>query len=228
MVEAFRGVRLSLMHAYGTAVPLMVTLSSPGSGDGKSFISSNLALAFAELGRRTLLIDGDIRRGALHRLFGLSRKPGLTDYLRGGMEWEALIQRTEHKALDFVGCGTRLQTGPELLSSAPMGLLLKELRSRYDVILVDSPPLGAGIDPFVLGTLTGNLLMVVRTGSTDREMAGAKLDLLQRLPIRILGAVLNGVSATGLYRYYYRHYAYLPGYQAEDEEPTGVHDLVNV
>ncbi len=228
VVEAFRSIRLSLMHAYGTAGPLMVTLSSPGSGDGKSFISSNLALAFAELGRRTLLIDGDIRRGALHRLFGLSRKPGLTDYLRGGMEWEALIQRTEHKALDFVGCGTRLQTGPELLSSAPMGLLLKELRSRYDVILVDSPPLGAGIDPFVLGTLTGNLLMVVRTGSTDREMAGAKLDLLQRLPIRILGAVLNGVSATGLYRYYYRHYAYLPGYQAEDEEPTGAHDLVNV
>src|SRR5690606_25343009 len=142
--------------------PLMVTLSSPGSGDGKSFISSNLALAFAELGRRTLLIDGDIRRGALHRPFGLSRKPGLTDYLRGGMEWEALIQRTEHKALDFVGCGTRLQTGPELLCSAPMGLLLEELRSGYDVIIVDSPPLGAGIDPFVLGTLTGNLLMVVR------------------------------------------------------------------
>lgn len=228
VVEAFRSIRLNLMHAYGAAGPLMVTLSSPGSGDGKSFISANLALAFAELGRRTLLIDGDIRRGALHRVFGLSRKPGLIDYLRGDVGWEALIQRTEHKGLDFVGCGTRLQSGPELLASGPMGPLLKELRSRYDVILVDSPPLATGIDPFVLGTLTGNLLLIMRTGSTDRDMAGAKLDLLQRLPIRILGAVLNGVSATGLYRYYYRHYAYLPGYQAEDEEPTDVSDLVKV
>lgn len=228
VVEAFRSIRLNLVHAYGGAGPIMVTVSSPGSGDGKSFISANLALAFAELGRRTLLIDGDIRRGALHRFFGLTRKPGLTDYLRGAVEWEALIQRTEHKSLDFVGCGTRLQSGPELLASGPMGALLKEMRSRYDVILVDSPPLAAGIDPFVLGTLTGNLLLILRTGSTDREMAGAKLDLLQRLPIRILGAVLNGVSASGLYRYYYRHYAYLPGYQAEDEEPEGANNLVKV
>ena len=226
VVEAFRTIRLNLMHAYGTAGPVMVTVSSPGSGDGKSFTSANLALAFAELGRRTLLIDGDIRRGALHRLFGLTRKPGLIDYLRGGVEWEALIQRTEHKSLDFIGCGTRLQSGPELLASGPMGSLLKELRSRYDVILVDSPPLAAGIDPFVLGTLTGNMLLVLRTGRTDREMAGAKLDLLQRLPVRILGAVLNDVSASGLYRYYYRHYAYLPGYQAEDEEPAGAGNLV--
>ena len=90
-----------------------------------------------------------------------------------------------------------------------------ELRARYDVILLDSPPLGAGVDPFVLGAATGNLLLVLRTGTTDRRMADAKLKLLKRLPIRLLGAVLNDIRAQGVYRYY----TYLYGYTtSEDDE----------
>src|SRR5690606_25809340 len=96
LIESFRSIRLSLNHAYGAAGPVMLTISSPGSGDGKSFISSNLALAFAELGERTLLIDGDIRRGALHRLFGVTRKPGLTDLLSGEATLDEVIRPTSH------------------------------------------------------------------------------------------------------------------------------------
>jgi Mrp family chromosome partitioning ATPase len=81
-------------------------------------------------------------------------------------------------------------------------------------VLVDSPPLGAGVDPFVLGAATGNLLLVVRSGETDRHLAEAKLSLVHRLPIRLLGAVLNDVRATGSYRYY----RYLYGYAADEEE----------
>lgn len=213
MVEAFRETRLNLVHAYGGTGPLVLTLTSPGSGDGKSFVSSHLALAFAELGHKTLLIDGDTRRGELHRLFQASRKPGLMDHLVGNVSREQIIQSTASSTLDLIACGTRQQNGPELLGSGAMSELIAGLRSRYGVILIDSPPLGAGVDPFVLSTLTSNVLLVVRTGATKRDYAEAKFDLLARLPVRILGAVLNGATPDGAYRYY----SYLSGYEAVDE-----------
>jgi succinoglycan biosynthesis transport protein ExoP len=216
IVEALRGIRLGLVHAHGAAGPLLVTITSPGPGEGKSFVVANLALAFADAGHRTMLLDGDVRRGELHRMLGVSRKPGLTDFLGGRSSREDVIQRTRYPLLNFVGGGTRSADAPELLASPALPQLLLSLRGAYDVILLDSPPLGAGVDPFVLGTATGNLLLVLRTGVTDRELAEAKLDMLDRLPIRILGAVLNDVRPTGHYRYYGYHY-YADGYEVRDE-----------
>jgi Mrp family chromosome partitioning ATPase len=96
-----------------------------------------------------------------------------------------------------------------------MQRLLEQLHQRFNAVLVDSPPLGAGVDPFVLGAATGNMVVVLRTGATDRKMAEAKLKLLERLPIRPLGAVLNDIRAQGVYRYY----TYLYGYTtSEDDE----------
>ena len=214
VVEALRSIRLGLVHAYGAAGPLITTITSPGSGDGKSFIAANLALAFADAGHRTLLVDGDIRRGALHRILGAQRKPGLIDYLGGQATREQVVQATRITSVDFIGCGTRKMGGPELLASPAMSQLLIGLRGSYGVIIVDSPPLGAGVDPLILGSMTGSVLLVLRNGVTDRELTLAKLELLGRLPIRVLGAVLNDVRATGAYRYY----SYLSGYSAEDEK----------
>jgi succinoglycan biosynthesis transport protein ExoP len=88
------------------------------------------------------------------------------------------------------------------------------MKARFNVIIVDSPPMGAGIDPFVLSTATGHLLLVLRSGETDRALAEAKLKLLDRLPIRLLGAVLNDIRATeGAYKYY----GYVYGYSAEED-----------
>jgi tyrosine-protein kinase Etk/Wzc len=220
VVEALRGIRLGLLHAHGVAGPLITTISSPGPSEGKSFVTSNLALAFADAGHRTLLIDGDVRRGELHRLLGTQRKPGMTDFLQGAAQREDIVQSTQYESLWFIGGGTRVHSAPELLSSPALAQLLLALRSSYDVILVDSPPLGAGVDPFVLATATGNLLMVLRTGVTDREMAEAKLDMVDRLPIRVLGAILNDVHTGGVYRYYGYHY-YLDGYETQDEGEGG-------
>ncbi len=213
VLEAFRTIRLNVVNAYGSAGPLMLTISSPGPGDGKSFVASNLALSFSELGYRTLLVDGDIRRGTLHRVLDSERKPGLMDFLDGTIEEDQLIRHTRYERLHLITSGSRLRHGPELLSSAAMRDLLLGLRGDYDAILVDSPPLGAGVDPFALGTLTGNMLVVVRSGTTNRDMAESKLDLLERLPIRLLGAVFNGVPPLSGYGYY----RYVPGYAARDE-----------
>lgn len=213
VVEALRSIRLNITNAYGSAGPLVTTITSPGSGDGKSFLSSNLALAFADAGHKTLLIDGDIRRGTLHRVLNVNRKPGLLDFLSGQATREQAIQATRMPSVDFIGCGTRKMGGPELLASPAMSQLLISLRSQYSVIIIDSAPLGAGVDPLVLGSLTGSLILVLRTGVTDRELAQAKLSDLDRLPIRILGAVLNDVKPEGIYKYY----SYLPGYSSDDE-----------
>lgn len=220
LVEAFRSIRLNIMHAAGTSGgTLVLTVSSPESGDGKSFVSSNLALAFAEQGQRTLLIDGDIRRGTLHRLLGCERKPGLTDYLAGKVGREAIVKPTAYPGLHLIPSGTRMQSGPELLSTQRMRDLVHDLRGLYTVIIMDSAPLGAGVDPYVLGTVSGNLMLVLRVGATNRGFAEAKIDLLGRLPIRTLGAVLNDVAAGGAYyTYYYQSYSYLPGYEAAEEE----------
>src|SRR3989454_7266926 len=90
LVEALRGVCLNLVYAYGAAGPMLVTITSPGPGDGKSFLAANLAHTFAEGGHRTLLVDADVRRGVLHRRLAARRRPGLTDCLRGEVPFEAI------------------------------------------------------------------------------------------------------------------------------------------
>ena len=215
VIEAFRTIRMSITNSYAGTGPIMFTISSPGAGDGKSLVSSNLALSFAEAGYRTVLVDGDTRRGQLHAMFGANRRPGLLDYLGGDAPLESVLRGSTHEKLTLIPCGTRRHRGPELLHSQAMLQLITDLRERFDVIIVDSPPLGAGVDPFVLGAATGNMVVVLRTGATDRKMAEAKLKLLERLPIRPLGAVLNDIRAQGVYRYY----TYLYGYTtSEDDE----------
>jgi capsular exopolysaccharide synthesis family protein len=219
VMESLRTLRLSLLHAYGSAGPIVFTISSPGSGDGKSVLSSNLALSFADLGKRTLLIDGDTRRGGLHHLLQVERRPGLTDFLRGGVPLEQVIRETAYPALNLLPCGTRLSRAPELLGSPALRQLMALLRPRYDVIIIDSSPMGAGADAFLLGTLAGNMLIVARAGTTDKELMEAKLELLERLPIRILGVVMNDVTE-GEYGHYFGYGYYLPGYEAENEDDS--------
>lgn len=220
LVEAFRGLRLNVRNAINGNGPVAVAVSSPGPGDGKSLISSNLALAFAEAGYRTLLVDGDIRRGQLHSTFSVPQRPGLVDHLSGDVVVEDVIRETTHGNLFLMPCGTRRQRGPELLAADVTARMVRALRARFDAIIIDTAPLGAGIDPYAVGAATGNMLIVLRTGQTDRKLAQAKLTTLDRLPVRLIGAVLNDIQAEGMYKYY----AYLDGYGTldEDNEPRRV------
>jgi tyrosine-protein kinase Etk/Wzc len=224
VVEALRGLRLNVIHEYGAEAgqPLQFTITSPGPGDGKTFLSSNLAIALADGGHRTLLVDADIRRGTLHRRLKFNRQPGLSDYLLGQTTADEIVQQTAYPRLSVIGCGTRTQRAPELLDSPEMVALLARVRAEYDVVLIDSPPLTAGVDPFVLGTLTGALMVVLRTGHSNRNITGAKLDMLHRLPIRLLGAVLNDVPRGGAYGYYAYYSYYVPGYEAVEEQGSRV------
>jgi tyrosine-protein kinase Etk/Wzc len=217
LVESFRSLSLTVRSAFDGIGPVMLTVSSPGPGDGKSFVSANLAMALADGGYRTVVIDGDIRRGALHSVFApATQTPGLTDFLAGDAILSEVLRPTSHPGLFLVPCGRRRRNGPELLAGEGMVNLLRDLRQQFDAIICDSAPLGAGIDPFALGVASGAMLIVLRTGETDRKLAQAKLEVLDRMPVRILGTVLNDIGENPQFKYYY----YLEGYGAlENAEP---------
>ena len=214
VIESFRGIRLRLQYAYSSTQPLICGVTSPEQGDGKSLVASNLALAFAEAGYRTLLIDADTRRGALHEVFGVQRRPGLIEVLSGEVPRAEVMQPTSQERLTLLPCGGRRTTNPELVASAALPRLLSELVKEFSVIIVDGPPLSAGIDAFAIGAACENTLMILRHAKTDMRMARAKLNLLRRLPLRTVGVVLNDVRSMGAYKYY----GYDSTYRALPEE----------
>jgi tyrosine-protein kinase Etk/Wzc len=220
LVESFRTLRMSVVNASGGRIALAV--SSPSPADGKSFISSNLAMSFADAGFRTLLVDGDTRRGTLHDMFGLQRTPGLTDYLAGDVEQSAIVHPTGHDKLTLIPSGNPRRRSPELLTSPMLTRLVADLRARYDVVIFDTPPLAAGIDGYAIAAATGSLLVVLRIGQTEKRMAAAKLLLVDRLPINVLGTVLNAVPTYGEYEYY----GYVGGYGTVELEPG--HEVARV
>lgn len=221
LVESFRSLRMTVMSASG-GESVSVAISSPSPAEGKSLISANLAMSFAEAGLRTVLVDGDTRRGALHKVFGVRDAPGLTDYLAGTVALDEVIRPTAQDTLQLIPCGTRKRRSPELLISARLPALVAELRTTHDVVIFDTPPLAAGIDAYSIGVATGSLLLVVRVGRTARRMAVEKLRMFDRLPVELIGAVLNGITYQGEYAYY----SYVPGYEAVDEPERK--DLVKV
>lgn len=203
VVEAFRAVRLRFQHMARAGQPIVCAITSTGTADGKSMVAANLSLSFAEAGYRTLLIDGDTRRGSLHEVFAADRRPGLTDVLASTAKAHEVLRPTSHQQLSLMPSGTRSRRSPELIAGAGLLQLLAELRDQFDAIIVDSPPLGAGIDAFALGAACGNALVVLRHGKTNVRATALKLQVLERLPIRIVGALLNEVRSTGDYQYYY-------------------------
>jgi capsular exopolysaccharide synthesis family protein len=214
VIESFRGIRLRLQYAFSANQPLVCGVTSPEQGDGKSLVASNLALAFAEAGYRTLLIDADTRRGALHEVFGAQRRPGLIEVLSGEVPRAEVMHATSQERLSLLPCGGRRTTNPELIASSALPRLLSDLVREFSVIIVDGPPLSAGIDAFAIGAACENTLMILRHSKTDMRMAKTKLGLLRRLPLRTVGVVLNDVKSMGDYKYY----GYDAKYRALPEE----------
>ena len=201
-IEALRALRLRVLHSHDSDGPLQVTITSPSPGDGKSFVSVNLALSFAHAGYRTLLIDGDVRRGAQHRVLDLAWHAGLTDVLAGRTTLENAVRETSFTGLSFLGSGMRTQRAPELLLSPKLKEVMDTLGQQFQVIIVDSPPLAAGVDPVVLASATQNLVLVLRSGKTDLPLALSKLEVLDSLQVNTIGAVLNDVRGGGAFKYY--------------------------
>ena len=193
--EAYRDLRTSITFASPEGVPQVLVITSAREGDGKSVVASNLAIAFAQQGSRTLLVDGDLRRGRLHRALGVRQDPGLAHLLLGRSSIEEAMQEVEvgnaGRSLFFISSGAFPQDPAELLGSVKMRELAAELRERFDFVVIDAPPLGPVADAAVLGTSADATVLVARADVTDRAALEDAVVRLRRLRVPIAGVVLN-------------------------------------
>ncbi len=210
-VESYRALRTNVTFV-GAEKPLQfIAVTSPGPREGKSTTAINLALTLAQSGRRTILIDGDLRRSTIHRAFGLVQEPGLTDILVGGVSATEGIRPEVAERLDLLPSGSTPPNPSELLGSSAMDALIREVRHDYEYVIMDTPPTLPVTDAAVVASNADATILVVRSGDTEETAAQRALDQLRRVRARIAGAVLNAVSPKKDPQYSYYSYSYRRG-----------------
>lgn len=208
--EQYRSLRTRLKRVESGRALRTIAVTSPNKGDGKSLTAANLALTMAqEFQHRVLLIDCDLRRPCVHRLFGIADGPGLGDVLMSAAELDDALVALPEYHLTVLPAGLPPSRPAELLGSATMRRLLDTLRSRFDHILIDVPPVAPLADLHILAPMVDGLLMIVRAGITPKpaiERALAGLDAS-----KVLGLVLNESGGEGTETYNYEGYGYIAG-----------------
>jgi capsular exopolysaccharide synthesis family protein len=200
--------------------PGVLVITSPGSGEGKTTVTSNLGIAIAEIGRRVLLIDGDLRRPRLHKVFGVSNHWGLSDLLCADTPLETvalehLVFKTNISGLAVLPSGSNAANPLNLFYASRMSTLLARLRSEFEIVMIDTPPMTHLADARVLARLADGVLLVVRAGKTTTESAIFAAQSFAEDDIRVLGTVLNsfdpyttGPYGYGSYNTYLREYGH--------------------
>ena len=218
--EAYRTLRTNLEFASvdEPVRTLLVTSSIPS--EGKTTTSGNLAVAFAQAGRRVILLDADLRKPGIHRLFDLPNVSGLTSLLRtDDVAIDDVAQATEEDRLRVVTTGPLPPNPAELLGSRRMQAILERLVAAADLVIVDSPPLQAVADAAILASVTDGTLLVIDAGRTRRAAAGRGREALAKAGARVLGAALTRLSQRGRGDYVY--YDYYGVYGAEAKAKRG-------
>ncbi|MBW0449506.1 polysaccharide biosynthesis tyrosine autokinase [bacterium M00.F.Ca.ET.228.01.1.1] len=194
-VESLRSLRTSMQFTLMDAKNRIVMLTGPMAGVGKSFLTVNLAVLLAHSGKRVLMIDGDMRRGVLERYLGGPQENGLSELLSGQISLEEAIRTSETENLSFISCGRRPPNPSELLMSPRLPQYLDGLAKRYDVILIDTPPVLAVTDASIIGAYAGSTFFVMRSGMHSE---GEIIDALKRLRaagVQVQGGIFNGMPA---------------------------------
>ncbi len=208
--EAYRTLRTNLQFSKVEKQLKTLLVTSAGPKEGKSTTAANLAIALAQAGNRVVLIDADLRRPILHSVFGMSREEGITNYLAGSLPFDDMIKDTVMENLKLIPSGVLPPNPAELLATKKMEDLLKELQSKFDIVILDSPPIIAVTDATILSTKVDGTLLVVYAGQTERDAIKRAVTMLDSVASRLLGIVLNGFDVQGIYGsyyyYYYHHY----------------------
>ena len=224
--EAYRNVRSSLLFSSGPNSPRVIALTSAVPKEGKTTTSLNISVSLAQAGQRVLLVDGDMRRGEIHKFFGLEGGRGLSDVLAGQAKPESVIQRTGLPNLDLVATGPFPATPAELILRNEFNAFIDYARRTYDRIVIDCPPVMAVSESSILASMVDGVVMVVWAGQTSRKLAQLSLQVLRQRGARILGCVLNNLEfgRVGYYYYstYYGYYDYDYRYDRPAAKKTGV------
>jgi capsular exopolysaccharide synthesis family protein len=215
--EAYNGLRTSILFSIPKEGGKAIMVTSAGPSEGKSLTVANLAVTLAQTGNQVCILDCDMRKPRLHKLFHLENEEGLSSVLVGKTPLSDVTHAGIVQGLSLIPCGQRPPNPSELLGSPQMQSLLNELRAIYDYVIMDSPPLAAVTDSVVLARFVDGVCLVIKGGETIREVVTRGVDLLRNANAHILGAVINNIDVTRKSYYYYYQYYYYSYYGDEDE-----------
>jgi non-specific protein-tyrosine kinase len=203
--EAYRSLRTNLIFA-GRERPLaslLVTSAVPDADEsaGKSTTLANLAVVMAQGGRQTIVVDCDLRRPGLHEIFGAPASPGFSDWMQAGGEAAPQLAPTGVDGLRLLPAGAAAANPADLLSSRRVEALISSLKAQADVVLFDAPPILAVSDAALLAASLDGVLLVVSAGRTRRDHAQRAKELLEKIRVRVVGAVLTNAAGDAITAY---------------------------
>ena len=220
--EAYRVLRTNLLFSRKDANLRTITVVSGGAGEGKSTTLFNLATIFAQQGSRVLIVDSDLRRPSLHKLFNVSNSLGLTNYLLKQNRLEEVVQTTMVPTLDFLPSGKLPSSSMGILNSSAMRAFIDEVKSRYDFVFFDSPPIMGVSDASVLASEVDLAILVVQYRKYPQQMTLRAKQMVEKVGGRLMGVVLNNINISqDSYYYYYSGYYYDYDSKGEEGQASG-------
>ena len=207
--EAYKSARTNIMFSLSEQGCKKIIITSSFPKEGKSTTCANLAITFAQTGAKVLIIDADIRKPRMHKMFGAMHNIGLTNVLAGNSALSEAIIKTSYENLDLLIAGHIPPNPAEMLSSQAMSGLLDNLSEKYQYIFIDTPPVNVVTDTLVLSKKVSGVFMVVRIGLTDHKALKESVSKLEFANAKPLGFILNDVDqSNNSYKYNYRKYTY--------------------
>ncbi len=211
--EAYRVLRTNIQFSSVDKPLKTILVTSAGPMEGKTTTIANLAVIFAQCGSKVLLIDTDLRKPMLHKVFLLLNERGLTNLLALQKDSTTFIQHDVLKNLDVLTSGRIPPNPSELLSSNAMKNFIENIKNNYDIVLMDSPPVGSVTDASIISTYVDGTILVVKSGRTEVETVKRAKELLEKINANIIGVVLNNINKKQIGYSYYPYY-----YYSDDEE----------
>jgi len=204
-VEAYRMLNTNIQFGEVDKPICTLLITSSAPGEGKTITAANLCITMAQSGSRTLLVDSDMRKPTLHRLFRLEKQPGLTDFFLGEATMQDIIRNTPIDNLSIITAGATPPNAPQLLASQKMKDAIEELKEQFDIIVFDSSPATVVTDPAILGSNLDAVCLVVEAESTSRDVALKAKEILTNVDANLFGVILNKADIRKGYSNYYYH-----------------------
>jgi len=189
--EQYRTIRTNINFSMPDEELKTILVTSANSGEGKSTSAANIAVVFAQEGKKVLLVDGDMRRPTMHYTFRTTNRSGLSNLLTRQWNTDDVVIKTGVEGLDLITCGQIPPNPAELLGSKSMDILIKELKLKYDIIIFDAPPVLSVADAQILTNKCDGTILVINSGVTDKESAKKAKEVLQTSKANIIGTLLN-------------------------------------
>lgn len=225
--EAFRALRTRVQFTRfdkGALRTILVTSSAPQ--EGKTTVTTNLAGSFAQAGKKTIILDCDLRKPRLHNVFQTNRFPGFTDYVFGQATFEEIIRESSVPDLSYITAGTIPPNPAEILGSSQLDDFVDKLKEIYDIILIDSPPIIAVTDSEILSRVVDATILVVSANTTEIDLMQKSVELLRHERNTFIGVVLNNFSYKSGYGSYYKYYYYYS--KPNDSQSRGIKKLTKI